>query len=61
MSAEKEVAYNEATQRYEMPFGHLLVYADVRKEKSTRRRVHCISRMFSRRRNCAVRVRPDSL
>lgn len=35
MNAEKEVAYNEATQRYEMAFGNLLVYADVRKEKST--------------------------
>lgn len=27
--------YNEAEQRYEMPFGHLVVYANVRKEKRT--------------------------
>lgn len=35
MSANKEVTFNKATNRYEMPFGNLVVYADVRKDKST--------------------------
>lgn len=35
MTANKHVTYNEAEKRYEMPFGHLVVYANVRKEKNT--------------------------
>lgn len=33
MTAYNPVTYNEAEQRYEMPFGRLVVYANVRKEK----------------------------
>ena len=32
MTADHHVTYNEAEQRYEMPFGHLMVYANVRKD-----------------------------
>ena len=35
MTANNHVTYNEAEKRYEMPFGHLVVYANVRKEKNT--------------------------
>jgi hypothetical protein len=35
MSEGNEVAYHEATQCYELPFGNLVVYAQVRKEKNT--------------------------
>ena len=35
MTANNPVTYNEALKRYEMPFGHLVVYANVRKEKNT--------------------------
>jgi predicted GNAT family acetyltransferase len=35
MTANKQVTYNEAAKRYEMPFGHLVVYANVRKDKNT--------------------------
>jgi predicted GNAT family acetyltransferase len=35
MTANNPVTYNEAETRYEMPFGHLVVYANVRKEKNT--------------------------
>ncbi len=35
MSDNNEVTYNKAEQRYEMPFGNLVVYANVRKEKHT--------------------------
>lgn len=35
MTADNHVTYNEAEKRYEMPFGHLVVYANVRKEKNT--------------------------
>lgn len=35
MTGKKVVTYNEAAQRYEMPFGNLMVYADVRRDKST--------------------------
>jgi predicted GNAT family acetyltransferase len=34
MTAHNQVTYNEAQQRYEMPFGNLVVYANVRKEKN---------------------------
>jgi predicted GNAT family acetyltransferase len=35
MPANTHVTYNEAGKRYEMVFGHLVVYANVRKEKNT--------------------------
>ena len=35
MSTHNHVTYNEAEQRYELPFGNLVVYANVRKEKHT--------------------------
>lgn len=35
MTAINQVTYNEAAKRYEMPFGNLIVYANVRKEKNT--------------------------
>lgn len=35
MSANNQVTYNEAAKRYEMRFGHLVVYANVRKDKNT--------------------------
>ena len=35
MSANHHVTYNEAKTRYEMPFGHLVVYANVRKDATT--------------------------
>lgn len=35
MTANKQVTYNEAQKRYEMLFGNLVVYANVRKEKNT--------------------------
>lgn len=34
MIANNQVTYNEAEKRYEMPVGHLVVYANVRKEKN---------------------------
>jgi hypothetical protein len=55
MTANNHVTYNEAEKRYEMPFGHLVVYANVR-----RKRTPCIPITFSRRRNCAAKVRPGS-
>lgn len=35
MSENNHITYNKAEQRYEMPFGHVVVYANVRKEKHT--------------------------
>ncbi len=35
MTANNPVTYNEAQQRYEMPFGNLVVYADVRRDTNT--------------------------
>jgi uncharacterized protein len=35
MTANNQVTYNEAEKRYEMPFGNLVVYANVRKDKNT--------------------------
>jgi len=35
MTANNPVTYNEAENRYEMPFGHLVVYANVRKDTNT--------------------------
>ena len=35
MTANNHVTYNEAAKRYEMPFGNLLVYANVRRDKNT--------------------------
>lgn len=35
MTANNHVTYNDAAKRYEMPFGHLVVYANVRKDKNT--------------------------
>ncbi len=35
MTANNPVTYNEAQQRYEMPFGNLVVYADVRQDTNT--------------------------
>jgi uncharacterized protein len=35
MTAHNHVTYNAAEQRYEMPIDHLVVYANVRKEKNT--------------------------
>lgn len=35
MNANTRVTYNAAEQRYEMSFGNLVVYANVRKEKNT--------------------------
>jgi predicted GNAT family acetyltransferase len=35
MMANNHLTYNETEQRYEMLFGHLMVYANVRKEKHT--------------------------
>ena len=35
MTANNQVTYNEADKRYEMPFGNLVVYANVRKDKTT--------------------------
>lgn len=35
MTAHNQVTYNKAKQRYEMPFGNLVVYASVRKDKDT--------------------------
>ena len=35
MIANNPVTYNEAEKRYEMPFGNLVVYANVRKDKNT--------------------------
>jgi predicted GNAT family acetyltransferase len=35
MNAHTRVTYHAAEQRYEMSFGHLVVYANVRKEKHT--------------------------
>jgi predicted GNAT family acetyltransferase len=32
MISNDHVTYNVADKRYEMPFGHLMVYADVRKD-----------------------------
>ena len=34
MTANIHVTYNEAKQRYEMPFDNLMVYANVRKDKN---------------------------
>lgn len=34
MNANNRVTYNAAAQRYEMAFGNLVVYANVRKEKN---------------------------
>jgi predicted GNAT family acetyltransferase len=35
MTAHNQVTYNEAEKRYEMPFGNLVVYANVRRDKNT--------------------------
>jgi hypothetical protein len=35
MTANNPVTYNEAEKRYEMPFGHLVVYANVPKDANT--------------------------
>ncbi|MFY4727525.1 GNAT family N-acetyltransferase [Nitrospira sp. BLG_2] len=35
MTANNPVTYNEAQQRYEMPIGNLVVYADVRRDTNT--------------------------
>ena len=35
MTANNQVAYNEAEKRYEMLIGNLVVYANVRKDKNT--------------------------
>jgi uncharacterized protein len=35
MTASNHVNYNKAETRYEMPFGDLMVYANVRKDKNT--------------------------
>ena len=35
MTANNQVTYNEAEKRYEMPFGNLVVYANVRRDKNT--------------------------
>jgi predicted GNAT family acetyltransferase len=35
MTLNNQVTYNEAAKRYEMPFCNLVVYADVRKDKTT--------------------------
>ncbi len=35
MSANNQITYNEAAKRYEMPFGNLVVYANVRRDKNT--------------------------
>lgn len=35
MTTNNHVTFNEAQQRYELPFGNLLVYANVRKDHNT--------------------------
>lgn len=35
MTANNHVTYNEAERRYELLFGNLMVYANVRKDKTT--------------------------
>lgn len=35
MTANNKVTYNEAEKRCEMPFGNVVVYANVRKNKKT--------------------------
>jgi predicted GNAT family acetyltransferase len=35
MTANHHVTYHEGKKRYEMPFGNLVVYANVRKDKNT--------------------------
>ena len=35
MTANNHVTYNEAEKRYEMLFGNLMVYANVRKDRNT--------------------------
>ena len=34
MTTNNQVTYNEAENRYEMPFGNLVVYANVRKDRN---------------------------